>query len=184
MKKQFKKWELVKSEPISNLKLFKARFDYFKNPRNGITEKMIVLESEDSANVVASTVENEILFVKQFRFGTQQYTLELPGGMVDRGEDHEKAVRRELLEETGCKAENWSYLGKIGSNPVFMNSHVHHWMAENVEKIQRQVLDAGEDIEILKIPLSKVRDQLLSGRFSHPHTISALLLFFAKSEQL
>lgn len=173
-----KDWELVRSEPLANLKLFTARFDFMKNPRNGITEKMIVLDSPDAANIVALTAAQEMLFVRQYRFGISDYTLELPGGIVDPGEAHHAAALRELREETGYAGGNWHYLGSIHSNPVFMTNSIHHYLAEDVVLTHALELDAGEDVKVEKMPLPEVLHQFRAGFFQHPHTVNALLKFF------
>ena len=178
-----KHWTCVKSEEGPDLKLFQARFDYMLNPRNQLTEKMIILASPDSVNVVPMTKEKEIVFVRQYRFGTRTYTLELPGGIVDPGEDHGVAAKRELQEETGFSSASWEYLGKIGSNPVFMDSYVHHWVARDVELTHEISLDAGEDVEWITIPLEEVKQRLLGGKFEHPHAVNALLRFFGPQLQ-
>lgn len=172
-------WERLRSEPGPELKIFNARFDYMRNPRNQKVERMVVLESLDAANVVARRAsDGSILFVEQFRFGIGKYTLELPGGMVDHGEAQDMAARRELLEEAGAEARSWHYLGEIPSNPVFQDSYIYHWLAEGVELIQDPVLDDGEEVYLHWLPEAEVRQRLYSGQFQHPHTVNALLLFF------
>ena len=171
-------WQQIRSEEGPDLKLFKGRFDYMRNPRNGITKKMVILEAQDAANVVAITPDEHILFVRQYRFGLGVETYELPGGMVDPGEEFEKAAQRELKEETGFTSTHWAFLGKIGSNPVFMNAYVHHYLAKNVQETESIQLDEGELIHLVKWPIEEVRKKLFQGFFLHPHTISALTLFF------
>ncbi len=173
-----KEWTCVKSEQGPDLKLFTARFDHMLNPRNQVTEKMIILASPDSVNVVPLTKTGEIIFVHQYRFGTRTYTLELPGGIVDPGEEHGVAAVRELQEETGYTTSSWEYLGKIGSNPVFMDSYVHHWLAKDVELTHETSLDDGEDVEWVALPIDEVKRRLLDGSFQHPHAVNALLRFF------
>ncbi|MBK7475860.1 MAG: NUDIX hydrolase [Haliscomenobacter sp.] len=176
---QTDQWLRLRSEEGPNLKLFRARFDYMRNPRNGETERMIVLESADSVNVVALTAEQEMLFVRQYRFGIGQETLELPGGIVDPGEDHRSGAARELREETGFTGSNWTYLGKVASNPVFMDSYIHHWLLEDAQSTHELELDAGETVTLERIPVAQVRNLLWEGAFMHPHTVSALVRYFA-----
>ena len=178
------KWEVVKSEAAAKLKLFNARFDYMKNPRNGKTEKMIILESNDSVNVVALTTEQQMIFVRQYRFGIGEETLELPGGIVDEPEPHDLAAQRELREETGYAGDKWTYLGKVASNPVFMDSYIHHWVAIEVSLQFDQQLDDGEAVDLVLVPVEEVKQKLLSGFFQHPHTVTALLLYFGKALNL
>lgn len=177
-------WELLRSEPVDDLKLFRARFDFMKNPRNGLTQRMVVLESPDAANIVAITTAAQILFVKQYRVGIHAETLELPGGIVDPGEDHAIGAQRELREETGYTGGTWSYLGKIASNPVFMNNYTHHYLAENVKLTTDLTLDEGEAVEVVTMSVAEVFQRWRTGWFEHPHTVNALLLFFAQRQMV
>ena len=173
-------WKRLKSVSGPDLKLFKARFDYMLNPRNGATEKMIILESADAANTVALNALNEIIFVRQYRFGIEKETFELPGGIVEANEPHRLAAKRELQEETGYGSGSWRFLGSLGSNPVFMTSYIHHWLATGVEWLSEPQLDSGEDIKVELISRKEVQKKLSAGFFQHPHTVSALQLFFAR----
>jgi 8-oxo-dGTP pyrophosphatase MutT (NUDIX family) len=172
-------WFIEKSEYGPDLKLFQARFDYIKNPRNGITEKKIILSGGNAVNVIALTPKNEVVLVRQYRFGTSSYTLELPGGLLDSDESPASAGKRELEEETGfTTSEKLIPLGKISQNPVFMESYVHHYLALNVEQTKEQMLDTGESIEIVIMPLEELKGIWQRGEIEHPHSVNALLRFF------
>jgi 8-oxo-dGTP pyrophosphatase MutT (NUDIX family) len=172
-------WFIEKSEHGPDLKLFEARFDFIKNPRNGITEKKVILSGGNAVNVIALTSSNEIVMVRQYRFGTASYTLELPGGLVDPDESLVKAAERELEEETGYTCgEKLIPLGKIGQNPVFMDSYVHHFLALDVKLTKQQTLDAGENIEVILMPLEELKFRWQKGEIEHPHSVNALLRYF------
>jgi ADP-ribose pyrophosphatase len=173
-------WTLERSEPGPDLKLFQARFDYLKNPRNQAVERMIVLDSPDAANVVAISKEGKMILASQFRVGTREETLELPGGIVDPGEEHGVAAERELREETGYASQNWVYLGKVASNPVFMNSYIHHWLALDCELLHETEQDHGEAVEIELWDPENVKMAWQRGEFIHPHTATGLLLYFCR----
>jgi 8-oxo-dGTP pyrophosphatase MutT (NUDIX family) len=175
-------WFIEKSEPGADLKLFQARFDYIRNPRNGITEKKVILSGGNAVNVIALTSENEVVMVRQYRFGTSSFTLELPGGLIDPDESPIHAAKRELAEETGfTTSENLISLGKIGQNPVFMESYVHHFFAPNVVLTNAQKLDDGENIEIILIPLEELKTKWKKGEIEHPHSVNGLLRYFHSS---
>lgn len=170
-------WKLIKSESGPDLKLFKARFDYMENARNKVVERMIILEGADSTNIIPVLPNGDILFVRQFRFGTKTTTIELPGGIVDPGEDPLVAAQRELREETGYTSKKWTYLGKVASNPVFMDSYIHHWVAEGVELTAQTDMDEGEWTEPLILSKDTVVAYLKEGKLGHPHAISALVRY-------
>jgi ADP-ribose pyrophosphatase len=176
---ELKKWKRLQSEEGPDLRLFKARIDLMENPRNGLTAPRVVLNSRDAVNVVAVVDGTQILFVRQFRFGTQTFTLEIPGGLIDEGEDPKAAGVRELREETGYEAGDMLPLGKIASNPVYMDAYVFHYQTTcSALEIRETEFDDGEDIEIVLLPIDRVQEMLYSGTFDHPHTISALMYYF------
>ncbi len=174
----FPQWTRESSEEGPDLKLFKVRFDYMKNPRNSKIIKMVVLESQDSVNVLAFTPDEKIIMVRQYRFGIGGFTLELPGGLVDPGEDMMVAAQRELLEETGYSGTDWQFLGSIQSNPVFMDSYLHHLVAKGVKRTSDLILDDGEDIEVVFMTLEEIKAAISKGEIAHPHVISALSRYY------
>jgi len=172
-------WLIKKSEPGPDLKLFQARFDHATNPRNGITERKIILTGGEAVNVVAITPKREIVLVRQYRFGVSNFTLELPGGLIDPEETPEEAAARELQEETGFTvAGELLYLGKIAQNPVFMDSYIHHFLALNAQKSNSQTLDSGENIEVVTMQLEELKGLWEKGALVHPHSVNGLLRFF------
>lgn len=181
MNTQNGKWVRTRTEIVADLKLFRARFDYLRNPRNQNIERMVVLEGADSANIVPVNARGEILFVRQYRVGIQQEILELPGGLVDPGESPAQAASRELAEETGHTSIHWTQLGRVASNPVFMDNYVHHYLALRVMQTQSLQLDPGESITLEWLSGREAKRRLHQGAFMHPHTISALTLFFSGS---
>ena len=170
-----KKWDVLNSEIVADLKLFKARIDTLRNPNNGEAVKVTILTGNDSVNVLAVTDKGNAVLVDNYRFGTSTYILELPGGMVDDGEDHLQAARRELLEETGYTAKEWFYAGCVAANPVFQDSFVHHYLAIGAAKTGETELDDAEDIVVREVQLEEVRKMLFNGDFLHPHTVSGVM---------
>lgn len=171
-------WKTVSSEQGDDLIIFKVRYDQVENPINKHVVKAIVLESNDSVNVIAMTRNNQVVMARQHRFGIQGESLEIPGGFVDTKEKSQVAVQRELREETGFTSQDWEYLGWVYSNPVFMDSKVHHWVARNVERTELTQFDEGEAIQLEVYPISTIKTFLKDGTITHPHTISAFAKYF------
>ena len=171
-------WETLGSEQGEDLVIFKARYDTVQNPRNNKQLRAVVLESNDSAATIALTRNEQVLMIRQHRFGISGESLEIPGGFVDAGEDSLTAAQRELQEETGFTSDDWQYLGFVYSNPVFMNSKVHYWLARHVEKTKTVAPDEGEALQLEVYPIFKIKELLNDGTITHPHTISAFAKYF------
>jgi ADP-ribose pyrophosphatase len=167
-------WTLEFQEEGPDLILFKTRFDWMRNPRNGLSLRRLVLECVDWVNVVPITRSGQIVMVAQYRFGIGATTLETPGGMVDPGEDSYAAAQRELAEETGYGGGRWTYLGAVEPNPAVHNNLCHHWLAEDVESVDGPMPGEGEAIGIELCTLDDVKGAIAIGRLRHALALSAL----------
>jgi len=173
-----KPWELIEYRPGPELKVFKSRFERRLNPRNGKELECLILDSRDWVNVVALTPKGAAVLVKQFRFGSGSVTIEIPGGIIDPGEAHEAAAKRELKEETGFVSERWTYLGATEPNPAILNNLCHHWLAEDVVLKHKLNLDDGEDITIITAEIDEIREAVSSGRLRHALALAGLCKVF------
>jgi len=145
---------------------------------------ILVVSSADAANVIPITTELDVILVKQYRFGIQKETLEIPGGLVEIGEDTLEGIKRELIEETGHSGPYWNHLGTLPFNPVYHKNYIHHYIAENVSQTHETRFDLGEHIEIIKMPIPEVLHKVKQGQLAHPHTISAFMLAFDRLQTL
>ena len=170
-----KKWETISVGEEMDMHIFKARFETVKNPKTDAVLRITKLTGNDSVNVLALTPEGKVLLLTQYRFGIEDYVTDLPGGIVDDGEDHQQAAKRELMEETGYAAAEWYYAGCVASNPVFMDSFIHHYLALGAVPTGQTEHEDGEDIEIRLVSKETLRNMLLDGEFMHPHTVSGVL---------
>jgi len=167
-------WERIRTEPGPELKLFRARFDWLRNPRNAGEVKAVVLEAPDWVNVIAMTPKGKVVVVRQYRFGSGQTTTEIPAGIVEGGETSEEAAVRELREETGYTAPHWEYMGYVEPNPAFLNNRCHHWLAREAVCTADPDLDAGEDLVVEEMSVEEIRREVAEGRLRHALAITAL----------
>ena len=170
-------WKTVSNKPIGNFRIFNMREITAKSPRTGKEHPFIVLEGNDWINIIALTPEKKIVLVKQYRFGTSKSELEIPGGIIEHGEEPMEAGIRELREETGYVGTNPTYLGHIDPNPAFQTNKCHTILIENCEKMDEQQLDPGEDINVQIASMDEVKNLIDNGIIRHSLVISAFRLY-------
>ncbi len=169
-----KRWDKIASEYLGDFRIFRIRADSSRSPRTGIVHRFFILESPDWVNVIPLTAEGNVIMIRQFRHGTEDVTLEVPGGMVD-ATDGSPAVSaaRELREETGYEAAEIVHLGTVAPNPAFLNNHCHSYLARDVRHVTKPQLDGAEDIAFEEVPLADIPSLIRDGRITHSLTITA-----------
>jgi 8-oxo-dGTP pyrophosphatase MutT (NUDIX family) len=148
-----------------------------RHPTRGTEGEFFVLDSADWVNVVAVTTSREIVLVNQYRFGTEELSLEVPGGLMEKGEDPISAARRELKEETGFAGGEARLMGSVHPNPAIQSNTCHLVLIEGVEQVAAQAWDEHEEIELRVLPVDEVLALGRSGGLKHALTLNALFLF-------
>lgn len=128
---------------------------------NGIIENFFINDDKDSVQIFALTSDNDVLTVRQFRPGKEEFCIELPGGGMEKGEDAAKAAARELLEETGYEG-NLNFLGKMNYTPYSTGTR-YMFVADNCKKVEHLNLDDNEFLQVVRWPLEKFRDKMKGG---------------------
>ncbi len=150
--------------------------DTFADPRDGEERARVVIEADDWANVLPLARSGEVVLVKQFRFGSREVSLELPGGVVDAGEEPAATVARELEEETGYRAGRVVRLGTYRPNPAHFTNRVHAFVALDCEAVHDGTPDHGEDVSVEVVPKARMRALAAEGRITHALILATLHL--------
>ena len=141
---------------------------------NGNHLDTIIFEFRSWGNVLAVTKENQAVLIRQYRHGVQEVMWEIPGGVVDDGEDPLEGAKRELMEETGFGAGNIIEVGKVYPNPAIQQNSLYCYLATDVEQVGEQHLDEAEDIEVQLVPLDELIQMAQEGKFLHALHVAVL----------
>jgi len=168
-----KEWKLLDRRTIFSSVPFRIREDRLLSPRTGLEAPYYVMECDDWVNVVAVTEDRQIILVRQFRFGREVFSLEVPGGVVDPGEEPRDAAIRELREETGYEGEHVRSLGWVEPNAAIQNNRCHMFAVTGCRRVADQDLDPGEDVSVELLPLDDLASALDRGDIRHALSIAA-----------
>lgn len=141
---------------------------------NGDTTLREVVKHPGGVCVVAVTEDNEVLFVRQFRYPHGRVLLEIPAGKLEAGEAHRDCGLRELKEETGCTCDSFEYLGNLLPTPAYDTEVIHMYLARGLHGGE-QHLDSNEFLEVEKIPLDKAVEMIMNNEISDAKTQVAIL---------
>lgn len=171
------RWVKGASRSLSQTRIFDLRGVEYHHPVRGTQREFIVIDAPDWVNVLALTSCGRLVMVNQFRYGVDSFSWEIPGGVIEHGEDPVVAGLRELQEETGYVGNSARLLGSVNPNPAIMNNRCHLVLVENVVLAAAQAWDPDEEIEVLAVPVDDVYAWAQSGRITHSLVLNALLLF-------
>ena len=154
-------------------------------PQTQDEHQFYFIETADWVNVVPITHEGEVVFIRQFRHGSEKITLEIPGGMIDPGEDARVAARRECLEESGYEASVVESLGVLNPNPAIFPNRLHTFVARDCHRVADIENTSTEHTEVELIPLSEIASRMENGEIDHALVVATLwrMLYFEPNGQ-
>lgn len=170
-------WKKKSSNEIADCRVFKVREDFCEREADKKESSFFVIENPNWVNIIALTKDEKIVLIEQFRHGTGEIILEIPGGMVDDNEKPETAARRELLEETGFSSGEFILLGKSNPNPAIQNNSMYHFLAADCEKSGETSFDEHESILTKLVSLEEAENLIHDGTIAHSLVVAAFHYF-------
>ena len=167
-----KKWSVTKSEILESNRVFSIRKETSVSPFTETEHDFFIIDTPDWVNIVALTDDEEVILIEQFRHGIGSATLEIPGGMVDPGEEPLQAAKRELLEETGYEGENWVQIGIVHPNPAIQSNKCYTFLTTNCKKVSETNFDSTEFIITCTRPEKEI-PKLVSEKITHSLVVAA-----------
>jgi 8-oxo-dGTP pyrophosphatase MutT (NUDIX family) len=156
--------------------ILRVREDQVEDPRDGSLHPRVLIDAPDWVNIIPVTPDDQVVLIRQFRFGIWSPTLEIPGGMVEPGEDPAAAGARELEEETGYRPAEVRPLGWVHPNPALQGNRCHSYLALRCERVHDGHPDAGEDIRMELRGRSEIPELIRRGEITHSLVVAAFHL--------
>ncbi len=133
------------------------------------------------ACIVPVLPDGRILVIRQYRPAIDRETVELPAGARNSAaEDTMETARRELLEETGCRAGRLSLLLKLKTAAAYCSEFTDVYLAEELDMGESQSLDEAEEIRYEAVPLSTLLEKIYAGEIQDSKTVAGILAYAAR----
>lgn len=155
--------------------LLKVMRDAIRLPDGGEAWREYVVHP-GAVMMLAFLDEDTILLERQYRYPHGRHFIELPAGKLEPGEPHLDSARRELLEETGYVAREWTRLAVIHTAIAYTDEAIELFLAEKLVKTARNP-EVGEFLETMIVPFAEAVQMIRDGRITGAKTVTGLLWF-------
>lgn len=170
----------IESKEVYKGKIFTLKRDVVELP-NGKTTERDVVSHHGGVGVIAMTADGKIPTVRQYRKGIERVSLEIPAGKLEQGEDPLECGKRELKEETGFSAKEFSLIAKIAPTPAYCSEIIYIYEAKELI-VKEQKLDEDEFLNVEYYTLDELYAMILSGEIIDAKTIVAVMYLYKKGE--
>ncbi len=163
----------LSSEKIFDGRILHIRRDTVRLP-DGSEAFREVVDHPGGVCVLALDDQNRVLMVSQFRYPYEKVLWEVPAGKLEYGEDPERAAIRELKEETGATAGEFTSLGELYPSPGYCGEIIRMYFARQLTFGETH-LDEDEFLNMERVPFDQLVERVLSGEIKDAKTIAAVL---------
>jgi ADP-ribose pyrophosphatase len=169
-------WPVTGEEDRGDFEIFRARALHVRDPEGGGAHTFHVADARDGAVVLATTPDERLVLVRQWRHPVQAVTLEPPSGIMDAGEAAEAAAVRELREETGYAGEGAERIGTLVLNPSWQTTRLHVVRIRGAVPFGTKDLDPGEETRVCTVTMADAVRMARDGRIDSASAVAALAL--------
>lgn len=172
-----KPWRELRRQHVVSCRIFDVERSVAESPVDGTEHEYYRILSPDWVQIIPITPADEVVMVRQYRHGSSAIELEIPGGLIDAGEDPAAAAIRECREETGYEAPEARSLGSINPNPALHSHRLYSYYARNVRPVGEILNTATEQTEVELVPLADIPARIRAGDIDHALVVHTLWRF-------
>ena len=160
-------WRLADRKKVAFYNVFGVLEHALFDAAGSYQKQVYTLDCAPWCNVIAVTPDRRLVLVWQWRFGSEQMSLEVPGGVVDAGEEPIEAARRELLEETGYACDSIEPFFEVFANPPMHGNRLPTFLARGAVPARAPRFDEAEECEVALVSIDDVARLLDEGHVQH-----------------
>ena len=146
------KWKKINSKIVYKNQWLQLREDDVIRP-DGKKGKYSIVERSPVNFVIATNQDEEIFFIREYRYPIKKTILQLPAGTTDKNMSSLASAKKELFEETGLKAKTWKKLGRFYIGPGHENIYANVFLATNLDSSQIHTSTLASNELILKVKI-------------------------------
>ena len=161
------RWEKRGSQPLHDYGFLRLRKDRYRHPDLEGERDFLVIDARNWVNIVAVTPDDQIVLIRQFRYGVGDTRWEVPAGVIEPGEAPIDAAVRELREETGYAGDPPELLCEVEPNPAIQSNLCTSYLIRNATLQHDTEWDENEVIEVVLRSKQEVSRMIATGEFSH-----------------
>ena len=182
---ELKAWKQVSTEYLVQESWFKFRRDEVLKSNGSVMPAYYVLEYSNWASVFPVTTDGKVILVRQYRYGIGQWSIEVPGGIMDPHEtDPLEAGKRELLEETGYTCKEITQVAVVAPNPATANNLMYCFLATGCELTHQQEFDEHEELEVMLVSIPELKQMLRENKILQSLHVTTMMYALEKLGEL
>lgn len=173
-----KKWGDISVIKQDGYRIFSIDTTRKTSIRSGVVQDFFTINSNDWLNIIAITPQQEVVMIEQYRHGSDNIELEIPGGIIEKNElTASQAALRELKEETGYTGARVIEIGAVNPNPALFKNSCRTFLVLDAIQTGNQELEQTEDIVVKLVPASEIQGLIVSGKISHGLVVAAFYFY-------
>lgn len=165
----------IRSNEIFKGKVISLKVDDVVLP-NGKEGKREIINHPGAVAVMALTDDGKLILVEQYRKALERSIIEIPAGKLEPGEEPDKAIRRELEEETGYGCEELTYVQSFATSPGFADEVIHLYLAKGLYKIEHKAaMDEDEFVSLIEVTIEEAEEMVKKQQIFDAKTAFAVI---------